>query len=76
MAQRLASLRRSLTRAPWTRRAPRKVQTGRPIARRHRSASSNGPPTGRPTSYLSLPWHFLNFKPLPQGQGSLRPTLA
>ncbi|CAI8893031.1 hypothetical protein EMIT0P2_30392 [Pseudomonas sp. IT-P2] len=20
------------------------------------------------------PWHFLNFLPLPQGQGSLRPT--
>ena len=23
-----------------------------------------------------MPWHFLNFLPLPQGQGSLRPTLA
>jgi hypothetical protein len=22
------------------------------------------------------PWHFLYFLPLPQGQGSLRPTLA
>jgi hypothetical protein len=22
------------------------------------------------------PWHFLNFFPLPQGQGSLRPTLS
>src|SRR2546422_8613829 len=22
------------------------------------------------------PWHFLNFLPLPQGQGSLRPTFS
>ena len=27
-------------------------------------------------AYKFLPWHFLNFKPLPQGHGSLRPTLA
>jgi hypothetical protein len=25
---------------------------------------------------LALPWHFLYFLPLPQGQGSLRPTLG
>jgi hypothetical protein len=24
---------------------------------------------------LHAPWHFLYFFPLPQGQGSLRPTL-
>ena len=24
--------------------------------------------------YLFLPWQFLNFLPLPHGQGSLRPT--
>ena len=24
----------------------------------------------------ALPWHCLNFLPLPQGQGSLRPTLG
>ena len=23
---------------------------------------------------LVAPWHFLNFLPLPHGQGSLRPT--
>ena len=27
-------------------------------------------------TYRFFPWHFLNFKPLPHGQGSLRPTLA
>src|SRR2546427_10349504 len=26
--------------------------------------------------YRLAPWHFLNFLPLPQGQGSLRPTPA
>ena len=26
--------------------------------------------------YRFRPWQFLNFLPLPQGQGSLRPTLA
>src|SRR6267378_1475147 len=26
--------------------------------------------------YIAAPWHFLNFLPLPQGQGSLRPTPA
>src|SRR5205814_2620644 len=26
--------------------------------------------------YAAAPWHFLNFLPLPQGQGSLRPTPA
>jgi hypothetical protein len=25
-------------------------------------------------AYASLPWQALNFLPLPQGQGSLRPT--
>src|SRR5216684_3246172 len=30
---------------------------------------------GRPTHALA-PWHFLYFLPEPQGQGSLRPTLA
>jgi hypothetical protein len=29
-----------------------------------------------PASYLFLPWHFLYFLPLPQGQGSLRPTFG
>src|SRR5437763_6044509 len=24
--------------------------------------------------YAAAPWHFLNFLPLPQGHGSLRPT--
>src|SRR5580692_3317432 len=27
-------------------------------------------------SYWFTPWHFLYFLPLPQGQGSLRPTLS
>src|SRR5258705_7702187 len=27
-------------------------------------------------SYAPAPWHFLNFLPLPQGHGSLRPTPA
>lgn len=42
---------------------------------------------GEPTSFLQwrniltrlvlyAPWHFLYFFPLPQGQGSLRPTLS
>jgi hypothetical protein len=26
--------------------------------------------------YASLPWQFLNFLPLPQGQGSFRPILG
>src|ERR1019366_4791364 len=26
--------------------------------------------------YFSAPWHFLNFFPLPQGHGSLRPTFS
>src|ERR1700690_3262243 len=26
--------------------------------------------------YPATPWHFLYFLPLPQGQGSLRPTLG
>ena len=30
--------------------------------------------TGMVRSQASLPWHCLNFFPLPQGQGSLRPT--
>src|SRR2546428_3160093 len=28
------------------------------------------------SAYIAAPWHFLNFLPLPQGQGSLRPTPA
>src|SRR5437879_13357091 len=32
-----------------------------------------GPFPGR---YTAAPWHFLNFLPLPHGQGSLRPTPA
>src|SRR5476649_557952 len=31
---------------------------------------------GTDFSYASLPWQALNFLPLPQGQGSLRPTLT
>ena len=27
-----------------------------------------------PGHYRFLPWQFLNFLPLPQGQGSVRPT--
>ena len=30
-------------------------------------------PRGRP-GHFPAPWHFLYFLPLPQGQGSLRPT--
>ena len=35
------------------------------------------PKVPRPSSAepLYAPWHFLYFFPLPQGQGSLRPTL-
>lgn len=33
-------------------------------------------PAGRLSRYPAAPQHFLNFLPLPQGQGSLRPTLA
>ena len=33
-------------------------------------------PAGRQSRYPAAPQHFLNFLPLPQGQGSLRPTLA
>jgi hypothetical protein len=28
------------------------------------------------TGISGIPWHFLNFFPLPQGQGSLRPVLT
>ena len=34
--------------------------------------SYNGTISGAP--YASAPWQCLNFLPLPQGQGSLRPT--
>jgi hypothetical protein len=27
-------------------------------------------------AYASLPWHCLNFLPLPQGHGSLQPTFT
>ena len=30
----------------------------------------------RRSESLYTPWHFLYFFPLPQGQGSLRPTLS
>src|SRR5512143_4225492 len=30
----------------------------------------------RAGAHDAAPWHFLNFLPLPQGQGSLRPTPA
>src|SRR6478672_8282436 len=33
-----------------------------------------GGPPARQKDQLSLPWQNLNFLPLPQGQGSLRPT--
>ena len=29
-----------------------------------------------PSLYAVAPWHFLNFLPLPHGQGSFRPTPA
>ena len=43
------------------------------------SLSHHGDAEGpRPSSAepLYVPWHFLYFFPLPQGQGSLRPTLS
>src|SRR5690606_24514034 len=40
----------------------------RPSTRRDRVMRSPLPRAGY------APWHFLNFLPLPQGQGSLRPT--
>ena len=44
---------------------------GAPIVRKH--APPARPP---PAVQASLPWQFLYFLPLPQGQGSLRPTLG
>ena len=29
---------------------------------------------GAVAAYEASPWHFLYFRPLPHGQGSLRPT--
>ena len=45
----------------------------------NRSSSHHGNAEGpRPSSAepFHAPWHFLYFFPLPQGQGSLRPTLS
>src|SRR5580700_4810667 len=37
-------------------------------------STENGPRHARVALYA--PWHFLYFLPLPQGHGSLRPTLS
>src|SRR5882672_2574465 len=42
----------------------------------HRGTGSPCPFVFHPCPYIPAPWHFLNFFPLPQGQGSLRPTPA
>jgi hypothetical protein len=39
----------------------------------HGDAEGPRPSSAEP---LYTPWHFLYFFPLPQGQGSLRPTLS
>jgi hypothetical protein len=39
----------------------------------HDDAEGLRPSSAEP---LYVPWHFLYFFPLPQGQGSLRPTLS
>src|SRR2546422_679795 len=44
---------------------------------RDRRATGQARSTSRGSyDYIAAPWHFLNFLPLPQGQGSLRPTPA
>ena len=53
--------------------APNGRSARRPLpAERADSASRSGRATS--AIYLFLPWQFLNFLPLPHGQGSLRPT--
>ena len=39
----------------------------------HGDAEAPRPSSAEPSH---TPWHFLYFFPLPQGQGSLRPTLS
>lgn len=44
-----------------------------------RGGSARYPCGGEPfpySRYAAAPWHFLNFRPLPQGQSSLRPTFG
>src|SRR2546427_2851478 len=65
---------------PYTtlfRSGSRRVGEGTVPAPGARSLSSPFPlPPSRPLPgrYTAAPWHFLNFLPLPHGQGSLRPT--
>src|SRR5438132_13517176 len=40
------------------------------------AASETSARASEPVVYIAAPWHFLNFLPLPQGHGSLRPTPA
>src|SRR5690349_13953437 len=45
--------------------------------RKQREVKNKGGPQSALSRYAALmPWHFLYFLPEPQGQGSLRPTLA
>jgi hypothetical protein len=47
------------------------VPCRRPLGRSRLGARSSRPSC----THQALPWHRLNFWPLPQGQGSLRPTV-
>src|SRR6266516_290994 len=50
------------------------ILRGSPAHARHASTGQK-PGTRKAGPYLAYaPWHFLYFLPLPQGQGSLRPT--
>src|SRR5271157_1645150 len=53
---------------------PNKRRKGRETIPRPFKATCNASPTAG--GYFSAPWHFLYFFPLPQGQGSLRPTFS
>src|SRR2546422_1975784 len=59
-------------------RGSRRVAEGTHPAPGARSLSLLLPPSPFPGlfpgRYTAAPWHFLNFLPLPQGHGSLRPT--
>src|SRR5438128_1342732 len=68
-----------LPRPPGVRADRVELPEGRIQLRVHdRSASSfplpPSPFPGLSPGYPAAPWHFLNFLPLPQGHGSLRPT--
>lgn len=47
-----------------------------PALRRTAFGGRHAPPSSPRTIYPAAPQHFLYFLPLPQGQGSLRPTLG